>query len=105
MARGINRVLLSGAVSEAPRFHETGGGSKCATFRLSSDRRGAKPGEVITALVKINLYGEPLVNLCKERLQKGDYVIVEGELMNREGVQGEVTEIRAKEIIFTEWAD
>lgn len=103
--RGLNRVIISGNVSDSARFHETGGGSKCATFKLASDRRGAKPGEIVTAWVKINIYSEPLVDICKTRLMKGAYVIVEGELMNREGAQGEVTEVRAKEIIFTDRGD
>jgi single-stranded DNA-binding protein len=105
MARGINRVIVSGNVSDSARYHETSTGSKCATFRLASDRRGARSGEVVTAWVKINIYNEPLVDICKTRLIKGVYVIVEGELMNREGAQGEVTEIRAKEIIFTDRGD
>lgn len=99
--RGLNRVIISGNVSDSARYHETGGGSKCATFKLASDRRGMKPGEVITAWVKINIYSEALIDICRTRLTKGAYVLVEGELMNREGAQGEVTEVRAKEIIFT----
>lgn len=99
--RGINRVLISGNVSDSARFHTTHSGAKCASFRLASDRRGAKPGETVTAWVKINVYSEPLVEICATRLSKGCYVIVEGELMNRDGAQGEVTEVRAREIIFT----
>lgn len=103
--RGLNRVIISGNVSDAARYHETGTGSKCATFRLASERRGAKPGDSVTAWVKINIYSEALVDICKTRLLKGVYVIVEGELMNRDGVHGEVTEVRAKEIIFTDRGD
>jgi single-stranded DNA-binding protein len=66
-----------------------------------SERRGGKTGENVTAYVKINIYSDALVDICRTRLLKGVYVIVEGELMNREGVHGEVTEVRAKEIIFT----
>jgi single-stranded DNA-binding protein len=102
MAKGINRVIVSGNVSDSARFHTTGNGAKCATFKLASDRRGIKPGEIVTAWVKINVYSDALVDLCQTRLSKGVYVLVEGELMNREGVQGEVTEVRAKEIIFTD---
>jgi len=105
MARGINRVVISGNCSDSARFHTTGNGAKCATFKLASDRRGIKPGEIVTAWVKINVYNEALVDICQSRLAKGAYVIVEGELMNREGVQGEVTEVRAKEIIFTDRGD
>ena len=103
--RGINRVLVSGNCVDVARYHTTNSGSKCATFKLASDRRGARPNELVTAWVKINIYNESLVEICQSRLQKGSYVIVEGELMNREGVQGEVTEVRAKEIIFTDRAE
>lgn len=104
--RGLNRVIISGNVSDSARYHTTHSGAQCATFRLASDRRGAKPGETVTAWVKINIYSEPLVELCKIRLAKGVYVLVEGELMNREGAQGQdITEVRAKEIIFTERGD
>lgn len=105
MALGINKVLFSGAVIDGARFHETSGGTKCATFKLSSDRRGAIPGEVVTAWVKVNIYSEPLVAICRTRVTRGAYVIVEGELMNRGSAQGEVTEVRAKELIFTDRGD
>ena len=98
--RGLNRVIISGNASDTARFQTTGGGTPCATFKLACDRRGANKGETVTAWVKINVYGDALVDICKARLRKGVYVLVEGELMNRDGVVGEVTEIRAKEVLF-----
>jgi single stranded DNA-binding protein len=98
--RGINRVIISGNASDSARFQQTGGGTPCATFKLACDRRGANKGETVTAWVKINVYGDALVEICKARLHKGAYLIVEGELMNRDGAVGEVTEVRAKEVIF-----
>lgn len=103
--RGLNRVIISGNVSDSARYQTTHSGTKCASFKLASDRRGAKPGETVTAWVKVNIYSEPLIEICTNRLIKGCYVIVEGELMNRDGVHGEVTEVRAKEIIFTDRND
>lgn len=102
MSRGLNRVIISGNCSDSARYHTTNSGTKCASFRLASDRRGTKPGELVTAWIKINVYTEPLVAICMTRLIKGCYVIIEGELMNREGPHGEVTEVRAREIIFTD---
>jgi len=50
--------------------------------------------------VKVNVYVEALVKLCRLRLQKGCYIIVEGELMNRNTPSGRLTEVRAWEILF-----
>lgn len=97
--RGINKVLISGNVSGATAFNKTGSGTDACSFKIASDRRGSQGGSV-TAWIKVNAYGEPLVAICKERLMKGIYVIVEGELMNRDGERGELTEVRAKEIVF-----
>ena len=105
MGRGINRVLVSGNAIDDARFLETGGGAKCATFRVVSERHGGKSGEMMTTRVKINVYIEALIAICKTQLVKGAYVIVEGELMTREGARGEVTEVRAREIIFTDLFD
>jgi single stranded DNA-binding protein len=98
--RGLNRVIISGNTADNARFQTTGGGTPCATFKIACDRRGANKGETVTAWVKINVYGDALVEICRARLRKGGYVLVEGELMNRDGAIGEVTEIRAKELIF-----
>ena len=100
MSRGLNRVIVSGNAAADARFQSTGSGTPCATFKIACDRRGANKGEIVTAWVKINVYGDALVEICKSRLHKGSYVLVEGELMNRDGAVGEVTEIRAKELIF-----
>jgi single-stranded DNA-binding protein len=98
--RGINRVLLAGNASDSARFQTTSSGVPCASFKIACDRRGAARGEIVTAWVKVNVYGDPLVEICRSRLHKGVYVLIEGELMNRDGAGGEVTEVRAKEIIF-----
>lgn len=96
--RGVNKVIISGNVSGNNVFNKTGAGVEACSFKLASDRRS--PQGNVTAWVKINAYGEGLVRICKERLEKGVYVIVEGELMNREGTLGELIEVRAKEIVF-----
>jgi single-stranded DNA-binding protein len=65
---------------------------------LASDRFIS--GDKITVWVKVNVYIEPLVKACRAKLTKGGYVIVAGELMNRDGRHGELTEVRAREIVF-----
>ena len=98
--RGVNRVVVSGNVSGAIDFKETSSGAPCSTFKLASDRRAGTRGETLTAWIKINIYNPALVEICRDRLHKSGYVIVEGELMNRDTPHGEVTEVRAQEIIF-----
>lgn len=97
--RGINKVVLSGNVGGGIKYEETKKGIPSCSFQVASDRHAH--GEVVTAWVKINAYGQGLVRSCKPRLKKGTYVIVEGELMNRDS-RGfkELVEIRAREVIF-----
>lgn len=95
--RGVNRVVISGNVTDKIAYSSTGNGVPTCTFVLASDRYTRD--SVVTAWVKINVYGK-LVEVCRTRLVKGRYVLVEGELMNRDGRLGELTEVRAKEVIF-----
>lgn len=98
--RGINRVMLSGNVTAAPEFgNKTGDGAEVCGFTVASDRY-ASNGQTVTAFVKVNVYPEGLVRLCRDRVKQGDYLIVDGELMNRDGRHGTLLEVRARDIIF-----
>lgn len=94
----MNVVAISGNVSAKIEFAKTGGGTPVCTFHMASDRR--TKDATITAWVKINAYGHGLVEACRQRLTKGVYVVVEGELMNREGRLGELLEVRARRVDF-----
>lgn len=96
--KGVNRVTISGNVSGSIRFQETRNGVAACSFSLVSD----KPVEnnVVKAWVRVNVYGERLVGQCRQRLERGVYVIVDGELMNRDGQYREMTEVRAQEMVF-----
>jgi len=96
----MNVVAISGNVSARIEFSSTGKGSPVCTFQMASDRRTRDT--TITAWVKVNAYGEGLVGACRRRLTKGTYVVVEGELMNRDGRLGELLEVRARRIDFPE---
>jgi len=97
--RGINRVLLSGSVTTRIEYGTTGSGSPVCSFTVATSRPGAHSA-VVTSFVKINAYSQGLVDVCRARLFAGAYVIVEGELMNRDGRMGELTEVRARDLIF-----
>lgn len=96
--RGLNKVVLSGNVTGKIDYATTDNGSEVCTFVVASDRHAA--GSVVTAFVKVNIYSEGVVKLCRNRLEKGCYVLLEGELMNRNAPFGRVTEVRAWELIF-----
>lgn len=97
--RGINKVIVSGNVTGAIEFGKTQAGLEVCGFHVASDRH-TSGGGVVTAFIKVNVYVDGLVRICKTRLIKGIYVLVEGELMNREGQHGDLTEVRAREVIF-----
>ncbi len=100
MSRGINRVILSGnVVGDRAEFSPTGNGTQAFSFKVASDRPAGEE-RTLTAFVRVNVYADSLVRTCKDRIKKGAYVIVEGELMNRDGQHGELTEVRAKDLIF-----
>lgn len=97
--RGLNRVILSGNVTGRIDFSTTeSGNTEVCTFTLASDRHST--GKVVTAFVKVNVYIDGLVKLCRNKLTKGAYLLVEGELMNRTTPVGKLTEVRAWELVF-----
>jgi single-stranded DNA-binding protein len=96
--RGVNKVVISGNIGDRITYGQTGSGTQACSFSIASDRKDGR--EIITAWARVNVYGDELVRDCRERLTKGGYAIVEGELMNRDGKVGELTEIRAREIVF-----
>ena len=99
--RGLNKVIVSGNVTGAIDFGKTGNGLEVCGFHIASDRY-ASGGQVVTAYIKVNVYVDGLVRICRTRLIKGVYVLVEGELMNRDGPHGDLTEVRAREVVFWE---
>lgn len=98
MSRGINRALLSGKVIGKPLFDQTGNNRAAGSFLLLSERH--TPSNIISVRTKINVYGDGLVGLCRVKIVTGAYVIVDGELMNRDGQHGELLEVRAISLVF-----
>lgn len=98
--RGVNKVVISGNVGDRITYGSTTSGVPACSFSIASDRNDGR--EVITAWVRVNVYGEELVRDCREKLVRGVYMVVDGELMNREGKAGELTEVRAQELVFVE---
>jgi single-stranded DNA-binding protein len=97
MSRGWNKWEGGGNVTAKIDFGQKPDGTPVGTFVMACDR-DVRDG-VVTAFVKVNMYGR-LVDFCRPRLVKGQFVRVEGELMNRDGRTGELLEVRARDIVF-----
>jgi len=91
-------VFINGNVSAKISYAQTGNGAPVCSFQMAADR--VTRDRVITVWVKVNAYGQGLVDLCRKCLSQGTTVSVEGELMNRDGVMGELLEVRARYLDF-----
>jgi single-stranded DNA-binding protein len=96
--KGINSVVISGNVGDRITIGRTGRGDPACSFSVASD---AAPVPTAT-WVRVSVYGPELVEVCRAHLTKGVYVLVEGELMNRAGKFGELTEVRARRVVFVD---
>lgn len=91
--RGINVVAVSGNVTESITFSQTNSGHGVCSFALVTEQKEEK-----TTFVRVNVFQEGLIKLCRDRLRKGLYVVVTGELMNRKS--SSQTEVRAHDVVF-----
>ena len=98
--RGVNKVWISGNLCSDGLFNTLKDGREVCSFKVASERRNG-PDKVL-AVIRVNVYNENLTRICKKFVRKGGYVQVEGELMNRPGKYEELTEVRAKEVIFVD---
>lgn len=96
MAKGTNVSALSGNVASDVAYGRTGRrGEPACNFRVVMEQ-AHRP----LVYVRVNVYGGN-VDVCKLRkLAKGDYVVIVGELMNRDGQDGMLTEIRCLDIVI-----
>lgn len=90
--KGHNQVWLSGHVGGKIISGQTGKGNQAFSFAVNSEDSGSN-----ATRIRVNAYG-PVARKCEQELSKGAYCLVLGELMNRNGKYGELTEIRVKKI-------
>jgi single-stranded DNA-binding protein len=91
----INITVLSGNISDVIYSRTATKGDDVCSFTIFIDKDREH-----TTLVRVNIFG-PLTLACKDReMQKGDFVIVEGELMNRvlKTTQERALEVRCRDI-------
>jgi hypothetical protein len=91
---GHNQVLISGQVEGRVLSGTTGDGGEACSFSVASSDGGQK----ITR-VRVNAYGAVAAQ-CVQESGNGAYCVITGELMNRPGKYGKLTEIRAKKVEF-----
>ena len=92
--RGHNQVWVSGYVGGKIVSGSTKDGNPAFSFMVFSEDSGKNETRV-----RINAYG-PVAKQCDEEAVSDVYCTVIGELMNRSGQYGKITEIRAKKINF-----
>ncbi|MBN2359092.1 MAG: single-stranded DNA-binding protein [Deltaproteobacteria bacterium] len=107
MAGGVNKVILIGNLGQDPEVRVTGGGTAVANMRIAcNDRFKNKSGEWEdrTEWVTVVAFGKTAEN-CREFLQKGRQIYVEGRLQTRswedkEGNKRYTTEVVANQVLF-----
>ena len=107
MSRGLNKVMIIGNLGREPEMRYTPSGHPVTTFNIGANRRWkASDGGVQneTEWFHIVTWGN-LAEICKQRLNKGQQVYVEGRLRTRSwddssGHRHTSTEIVANEMII-----
>lgn len=95
MSRGTNTWHGSGDVATDVLFSATGKGEKAAAFKVAIEQ-----AHKATVFVRINVYGGNVEVLRERGVKKGDFVVVDGELMNRRGQADTLTEVRCLNIVI-----
>lgn len=95
MQRGTNAWHGSGNVASDVAYGETRAGDTACNFRLVIEQPH-KP----LSYFRVNAYGRNASDCQNKKLAKGDYVVIDGELMNRQGKEELLTEIRCTEIVI-----
>lgn len=93
---GLNVVALTGDVGNVTFATTRESGEAVCSFTMAIQKNKSQ-----ATWARVNVYGG-LVEICRERLKKGERLAVQGELMNRRVREGEefLTEIRCREIKF-----
>jgi single-strand DNA-binding protein len=107
MSRGLNKVMIIGRLGRDPEMRYTPSGKPVTTFSIATSRSwNTSEGERRTDTEWFNVvaWGN-LAEICKQYLNKGHLVYVEGRLQTRrwddpEGNKHVSTEIVANEMIM-----
>jgi single-strand DNA-binding protein len=107
MSRGLNKVMIIGRLGRDPEMRYTPSGRPVTTFTIATSRSwNTSEGERRTETEWFNVVAwGSLAEICKQYLNKGQQVYVEGRLQTRqwedsEGGKHSSTEIVANEMIM-----
>ncbi|MBL8007022.1 MAG: single-stranded DNA-binding protein [Ignavibacteria bacterium] len=103
----LNSVVIAGNLTKDPIFRQTTSGTPVVNFSIASNRRFKDKNEEWkedVCYVGIVAWNR-LADSCKDRLKKGNAVLVDGELQSRtfkteDGLNRTIVEIKARRIQF-----
>ena len=88
MAGSVNKVILLGNVGKKPEIRATQNGSKLASFSLATGKRWkdkeTQEYKDKTEWHNIVVFGDGLVNVIENYVNKGSKLYIEGELQTDE---------------------
>ncbi len=104
MSRGLNKVMIIGNLGKEPELRYTPSGRPVTTFPVAVSRtwksnNGEKRSD--TEWFKVVAWGK-LAEICKEYLNKGQQVYIEGRLQTRRWEDKEGQQRTTVELIATE---
>ncbi len=104
MSRGLNKVLIIGHLGRDPEMRYTPSGRPVTTFSVATNRNwssadGEKHNE--TEWFNVVTWGN-LAEFCKQHMQKGQQVYIEGRLQTRRWEDSEGTKHITVEIVANE---
>lgn len=107
MTRGLNKVMIIGRLGRDPEMRYTPSGRPVTTFSVATSRSwNTSEGGRRTETEWFNVVAwSTLAEICKQHLNKGRLVYIEGRLQSRqwedpEGMKHSSTEIVANEMIL-----
>lgn len=109
----VNTVMIAGNLTKDPTLRHTRNGTPVANFSIASNRRfrnSDNQWQEDVCYVGVVAWNR-LAESCKEKLEKGSAILVEGELQSRtwhleDGSSRSAVEIKARRIQFlSRWKD
>lgn len=104
MARGLNKVMIIGYLGKDPEMRYTPSGKPVTTFSVATSRSwNSSDGERHTETEWFNIvaWGN-LAEICKQYLNKGQQVYIEGRLQTRRWEDAEDKKHTSTEIVASE---
>jgi single-strand DNA-binding protein len=104
MSRSLNKVMIIGYLGREPEMRYTSSGKAVTTFSVATNRTwSSSSGErhEETEWFTVVAWGN-LAEICKQHLNKGSQVYVEGRLQTRRWEDGEGKKHAAVEVVANE---